>query len=87
MKNSYFFYDNLSLKPVLAMVIGSYIISYQNVVGNYNQDNGTMSKSLIISYQNVVGNYNDLYDLNKQFFIISYQNVVGNYNLYFIALC
>ena len=36
MKNSYFFYDNLSLKPVLAMVIGSYIISYQNVVGNYN---------------------------------------------------
>ena len=58
MKNSYFFYDNLSLKPVLAMVIGSYIISYQNVVGNYNSHYVYTSLSHIISYQNVVGNYN-----------------------------
>lgn len=36
MKNSYFFYDDLPSKPALAIVIGSYIISYQNVVGNYN---------------------------------------------------
>ena len=60
MKNSYFFYDNLYSKLLLARVIGSHIISYQNVVGNYNIRIRYMSMKLIISYQNVVGNYNFL---------------------------
>ena len=59
MKNSYFFYDNLPSKPALTMVIGSYIISYQNVVGNYNIIINRDFKKFIISYQNVVGNYNN----------------------------
>ena len=80
MKNSYFFYDNLSLKPVLAMVIGSYIISYQNVVGNYNLYITDIILRMIISYQNVVGNYNAWCTWCRYFLIISYQNVVGNYN-------
>lgn len=58
MKNSYFFYDNLPSKPALTMVIGSYIISYQNVVGNYNNITTGSSGLSIISYQNPVGNYN-----------------------------
>ena len=58
MKNSYFFYDNLPSKPALTMVIGSYIISYQNVVGNYNILEDRTHDGRIISYQNVVGNYN-----------------------------
>ena len=80
MKNSYFFYDNLSLKPVLAMVIGSYIISYQNVVGNYNALCYYIIINNIISYQNVVGNYNFYFYFIRYYYIISYQNVVGNYN-------
>ena len=59
MKNSYFFYDNLPSKPALTMVIGSYIISYQNVVGNYNLKRNGLEPIDIISYQNVVGNYNN----------------------------
>ena len=58
MKNSYFFYDNLSSKLLQARVIGSYIISYQNVVGNYNSIRDIEYDGRIISYQNVVGNYN-----------------------------
>ena len=34
------------------------IISYQNVVGNYNWLDIQYLQDLIISYQNVVGNYN-----------------------------
>ena len=80
MKNSYFFYDNLSSKLLQARVIGSYIISYQNVVGNYNAFFTAFISYFIISYQNVVGNYNMLLKLIIDFLIISYQNVVGNYN-------
>ena len=34
------------------------IISYQNVVGNYNSITADTLTGTIISYQNVVGNYN-----------------------------
>ena len=80
MKNSYFFYDNLPSKPALTMVIGSYIISYQNVVGNYNYLPKEPDIDSIISYQNVVGNYNNESCFAFGHYIISYQNVVGNYN-------
>ena len=57
------------------------IISYQNVVGNYNCNNAINILMLIISYQNVVGNYNKRRLKDFIYNIISYQNVVGNYNL------
>ena len=37
------------------------IISYQNVVGNYNGQTTYNDTDLIISYQNVVGNYNIIF--------------------------
>ena len=56
------------------------IISYQNVVGNYNCKFRYYFDCFIISYQNVVGNYNRIRGWLKLKYIISYQNVVGNYN-------
>ena len=56
------------------------IISYQNVVRNYNVSFVNRIFNMIISYQNVVRNYNYQSFLLYFYIIISYQNVVRNYN-------
>ena len=44
---------------MVAQMLGlNEIISYQNVVGNYNLLEKLVIMFYIISYQNVVGNYN-----------------------------
>ena len=40
------------------MIIVSKIISYQNIIGNYNDEAFNLIAEGIISYQNIIGNYN-----------------------------
>ena len=56
------------------------IISYQNLVANYNLFFSSINAFIIISYQNLVANYNCWNRIINYFIIISYQNLVANYN-------
>ena len=42
------------------------IISYQNIIGNYNQHIKVHQVEVIISYQNIIGNYNKTVDEEKE---------------------
>ena len=60
--------------------MGSPIIPYQELLGNYDSRSGLCTVALIIPYQELLGNYDgvfyDLVDDN----IIPYQELLGNYD-------
>ena len=56
------------------------VISYQEILGNYNIVLPLDGSSAVISYQEILGNYNLSYNSQLDFYVISYQEILGNYN-------
>ena len=57
------------------------IITYQEKLGNYNNDSDLWLLALIITYQEKLGNYNSNVGMKEMYPIITYQEKLGNYNL------
>ena len=64
----------------------SFIITYQEKLGNYNLLFLFVCQLLIITYQEKLGNYNYNIVKLKQNVIITYQEKLGNYNKFKIVL-
>ena len=58
----------------------AFIIPYQELLGNYNNDVYGLCDFLIIPYQELLGNYNPCARPQRQAAIIPYQELLGNYN-------
>ena len=56
------------------------IIPYQEIIGNYSEQQRQYPKIGIIPYQEIIGNYSIVSPPNRKLFIIPYQEIIGNYS-------
>ena len=53
------------------------VISYQELIGNYNPKRIDLRSSWVISYQELIGNYNYRRSCSYLEYVISYQELIG----------
>ena len=60
--------------------VGTGIIPYQELLGNYDMGPTILNSSLIIPYQELLGNYDIFPPTASDSEIIPYQELLGNYD-------
>ena len=73
--------NNRELQRYATQYCSSYIIPYQEIIGNYSCISCIFVPILIIPYQEIIGNYSSFFNSIDYCLIIPYQEIIGNYSL------